>query len=121
MEMFPEARRSQDKPVFQPILGPFQAFVHWESSGGILLLLAVAVALVWANSPWAESYTVFWNMPVSLVVGSHALTESLLEWINEGLMAMFFFVVGLEIKQEILVGELASPRHAKPSFHWLPP
>jgi NhaA family Na+:H+ antiporter len=78
----------------------------------VLLLISTAVALLWANSPWAETYTTFWQTPVSVAVGTHTLTESLLEWINDGLMAMFFFVIGLEIKREILVGELASIRQA---------
>jgi NhaA family Na+:H+ antiporter len=102
----------QDLRFVQPIVEPFQKFIHAESAGGILLLAATFVAMVWANSPWATTYTEFWHIPVSLVVGSHTLTETLLEWINDGLMAMFFFVIGLEIKREILVGELASWRQA---------
>ncbi len=94
------------------MMGPFQKFIRAQSTGGVLLLAATVAAMLWANSPWAESYGEFWNTPVSLVVGSHALTETLLEWINDGLMAMFFFVIGLEIKREILVGELASFRQA---------
>lgn len=69
-------------PVDRPVLKPFETFVHAESSGGILLLGATLVAMVWANSPWADSYARLWSTPVSLVVGSHALTETLLEWIN---------------------------------------
>lgn len=107
-----ESSGSQDQPLIQPMMEPFQRFIHAQSTGGVLLLAATVLAMIWANSPWAESYGTFWNMPVSLVVGSHALTEPLLEWINEGLMAMFFFVIGLEIKREILVGELASFRQA---------
>ena len=103
---------SQNQPLIQPIVEPFQRFLHAQSTGGVLLLAATVAAMVWANSPWAESYETFWRTPVSLVVGSHALTETLLEWINDGLMAMFFFVIGLEIKREILVGELASFRQA---------
>ncbi len=103
-----EPLESQDRPFLQPMVEPFQRFIRAQSTGGVLLLVATAGAMIWANSPWAESYTTVWNMPVSLVVGTHALTETLLEWINDGLMAMFFFVIGLEIKREILVGELAS-------------
>ncbi len=103
---------SQNQPLIQPIVEPFQRFLHAQSTGGVLLLAATVAAMVWANSPWVESYETFWQTPVSLVVGSHALTETLLEWINDGLMAMFFFVIGLEIKREILVGELASFRQA---------
>jgi Na+:H+ antiporter, NhaA family len=96
----------------QHVVEPFQEFVHAESSGGILLLAATAVALIWANSPWADTYHEIWQTPISLVVGQHALKETALEWINDGLMAMFFFVIGLEIKREMLVGELASIRQA---------
>ena len=102
----------QDSRFVQPVVEPFQKFIHAETAGGILLLGATIAAMIWANSPWAASYTEFWHTPVSLVVGSHTLTETLLEWINDGLMAMFFFVIGLEIKREILVGELASWRQA---------
>ena len=91
---------------------PFQEFFHAESSGGILLLAATSVALLWANSPWADAYHEIWQTPISIAVGPHALTETVLEWINDGLMAMFFFVIGLEIKREMLVGELASIRQA---------
>jgi NhaA family Na+:H+ antiporter len=101
-----------ERLLIQPVIEPFQEFVHAESSGGILLLIATAAALIWANSPWSDSYATFWHTRVSLVVGEHALTETLLEWINDGLMAMFFFVIGLEIKREMLVGELASLRQA---------
>ncbi len=107
-----DATEGQDTPFIQPMVEPFQRFIHAQSTGGILLLTATVVAMVWANSPWAGSYAAFWDTPVSLVVGSHALTETLLEWINDGLMAMFFFVIGLEIKREILVGELSSFRQA---------
>jgi len=107
-----ESSGSQEEPLIQPMMEPFQKFIHAQSTGGVLLLAATVAAMLWANSPWAESYAAFWNTPVSLVVGSHALTETLLEWINDGLMAMFFFVIGLEIKREILVGELSSFRQA---------
>jgi len=103
---------SRTQPLIQPMMEPFQRFIHAQSTGGVLLLAATVVAMIWANSPWAGFYETFWNLPVSLVVGPYALTEPLLEWINEGLMAMFFFVIGLEIKREILVGELASFRQA---------
>lgn len=112
MTMLRERPETDDQPLLRPIVGPFQSFIHAEASGGILLLGATIVAMVWANSPWAASYGKLWNIPVSLTVGSHALSETLLEWINDGLMAMFFFVIGLEIKREILVGELATWKQA---------
>ncbi|MFZ5876079.1 MAG: Na+/H+ antiporter NhaA [Nitrospirota bacterium] len=93
-------------------LRPFERFVHLESSGGILLLGCSLLALGWANSPWADWYANVWETPLTLALGKFALTHSLHHWINDGLMALFFFVIGLEIKREFLVGELASPRHA---------
>lgn len=93
-------------------LRPFQKFAQIQAAGGILLLLCTVVALVWANSPWAESYERLWQMPVTVGFGGFVLSKALLLWINDGLMAVFFFVVGLEIKREILVGELASLRRA---------
>lgn len=90
---------------------PFQAFFQNEVAGGILLLIAAAVALLWANiSP--DSYTGLWETPVTIGAPHFNLTLSLQHWINDGLMAIFFFLVGLEIKREILVGELASVRRA---------
>jgi NhaA family Na+:H+ antiporter len=93
-------------------LRPFERFVHLESSGGILLLGCSLLALGWANSRWADWYANLWETPLTLALGEFALTHSLHHWINDGLMALFFFVIGLEIKREFLVGELASPRHA---------
>jgi NhaA family Na+:H+ antiporter len=94
------------------ITRPFQRFFAAETSGGIVLLAFTIVALIWANSPWAESYTHLWELPVSLGFGPWALDLSLHAFINDGLMAVFFFLVGLEIKREMLVGELASPKQA---------
>jgi NhaA family Na+:H+ antiporter len=96
----------------QRIVRPFQAFVQAEASGGIVLLLAAVVALGWANSPWSVSYTALWHTPLSFRLGGWQLTEPLESWINDGLMALFFFVVGLEIKREVLGGELASVKRA---------
>jgi NhaA family Na+:H+ antiporter len=93
-------------------LSPFRSFVADHVSGGILLLLATAAALLWANSPWAASYDRLWNIDASITIGSFAHVHSLRDWINDGLMALFFFVVGLEIKREILVGELSTRRGA---------
>ena len=99
------------RPV-EKIVRPFQAFADRASSSGILLIAAAIVALVWANSPWGESYTGLWGTKLSIGLGSFSIEEDLTHWINDGLMAVFFLVVGLEIKREILVGELSSPRRA---------
>jgi NhaA family Na+:H+ antiporter len=94
------------------LLRPFQEFFRLEASGGILLLLCAAVALAWANSPWASSYFELWQTIVTAGAGDLVISKPLLLWINDGLMAIFFFVVGLEIKREVLVGELSSPGQA---------
>jgi NhaA family Na+:H+ antiporter len=99
------------KPV-QQVIGPFQEFVETKSSGGILLLGSTLAALIWANSPWADSYQHFWHTPLSIRLGTASLNYDLSHWINDGLMAVFFLFVGLEIKREILVGELSAPRQA---------
>ncbi|MBS1831020.1 MAG: Na+/H+ antiporter NhaA [Acidobacteria bacterium] len=94
------------------LVRPFQEFFARESSGGILLLVCTVVALLWANSPWAHHYAALWHTPLTVGFGSHQLNKELHFWVNDALMAVFFFVVGLEIKRELLVGELASPRQA---------
>ncbi len=94
------------------ILAPFRAFTSSNVAGGVVLLAATLLALVWANSPWADSYFELWAAPLTVSLGDLTVSESLLHWINDGLMAIFFLVVGLEIKRELLVGELDSPRRA---------
>jgi NhaA family Na+:H+ antiporter len=94
------------------VVDTFTEFTQAASAGGIALLATTAVALAWANSPWAESYHHLWETPVTVGAPGFGLTESLHHWINDGLMAVFFFLVGLEIKRELLVGELASVRQA---------
>ncbi len=94
------------------LLLPFQKFAQAEASSGILLLICAATALVWANSSWRQSYHDLWHTYIGMTVGSFTLKLSLQHWVNDGLMAIFFFVVGLEIKREILAGELASMRKA---------
>jgi len=105
-------RQSFREPPIDRILRPFEEFFKIEASSGIILLVCTAVALFWANSPWADSYFDLWSTKLSIGVGSGGLSKPLILWINDGLMALFFFLVGLEIKREILVGELASPRRA---------
>ncbi|RPJ17102.1 MAG: sodium:proton antiporter, partial [Chloroflexi bacterium] len=96
----------------EKLLSPLQEFLHQEASSGILLLAATILALLWANSSWSESYYLFWENELTFGYGGFELSESLLHWINDGLMAIFFFVVGLESKREVLIGELASFRQA---------
>jgi NhaA family Na+:H+ antiporter len=86
----------------------FEWFVHSEVTGSILLLACAVVALVWANSPWAASYFDLLHTYVGLSWGDATFNLSLHHWINDGLMVVFFFVVGLEVKRELVVGELSS-------------
>jgi NhaA family Na+:H+ antiporter len=85
-------------------------FLKTESASGLILAAAAAAAIVMANSPWASLYFGFIDAPLTIQVGAFKETHSILDWVKEGLMAIFFFVVGLEIKYEILRGELANPR-----------
>ena len=103
---------AREQPPVEKIVRPFQDFAHKQSSGGILLIIATAVALVWANSHWGDSYAALWHTKLTVGVGDFSISKDLTHWINDGLMAIFFFVVGLEIKREVLVGELSSPRNA---------
>jgi len=91
---------------------PFRRFVHVEAAGGFVLLLATVTALVLANSPWSETYTGFWKTEVGFRLGSFEMFHSLKHWISDGLMTIFFFVVGLEVKRELVLGELNQLRRA---------
>lgn len=94
------------------LLRAFQEFARLESSAGILLFACTVAALVWGNSPWGHGYFRLWETEAAIRVGPFEISRSLVEWINEGLMVIFFLLVGLEIKREMLVGELSSPRQA---------
>jgi Na+:H+ antiporter, NhaA family len=94
------------------VVQPLQAFLEQETSSGILLLAAAAIALAWGNSPWRSAYEDLWRTVVTVRLGDWVLSEDLRHWVNDGLMALFFLVVGLEIKRELLTGELRRPRAA---------
>ena len=98
--------------VARRIAQPLQAFLEAEASSGILLLAAAALGIAWANSPWADAYEDLWHNVIALRVGDWVLREDLRHWVNDGLMSLFFLVVGLEIKREFLTGELRDPRQA---------
>lgn len=91
---------------------PVDRFLRVEAASGIVLLAAATVALVWANSPWAEAYTNFWHTPLGLRIGSFSFDRTLEWFVNDVLMVMFFFVVGMEIRREIHQGELSEWRRA---------
>jgi NhaA family Na+:H+ antiporter len=119
-DSFPRVPTDSSPPEAWPSLArllqsagrPLQRFFQIEAASGILLLMAAAAALVWANSPLAASYVALWHTPVGFMIGGFNFERSL-EWVvNDGLMAIFFFVVGLEIRREIDSGELSEWRRA---------
>jgi NhaA family Na+:H+ antiporter len=94
------------------LVRPLQEFISTETLGGVLLLVAAVGALVWANLPFGHTYGDFWGAHLAIDLNAVRIDEPLRLWVNDGLMAVFFFVVGLEIKREVLRGELAGPRKA---------
>jgi NhaA family Na+:H+ antiporter len=99
-------------PVARRLAVPLREFLDTEVSGGLVLLAATAAALLWANSPWRGAYEALWGTELAVEVGRSTLALDLRHWVNDGLMALFFFVVGLEIKRELVAGELRSARNA---------
>lgn len=98
--------------TFRKVLTPFEEFVHRQTAGGMLLMAAAIIAVFLANGSVAEWYEHFIHTPIAVSFGSWSLQMSLHHWINDALMALFFFVVGLELKREIMVGELSDLRQA---------
>jgi NhaA family Na+:H+ antiporter len=106
--VYSESNRALARLVARPV----REFLRIEAAGSALLLAAALVALLWANSPWADSYEAFWHSHVTLDLGFLVLDESLQHWVNDALMVFFFFVVGLEIKYELVHGDLRDPKTA---------
>jgi Na+:H+ antiporter, NhaA family len=104
--------KTKSRKVVDKIITPVQKFIHQETSGGIVLLACMVIALIWANSPAASTYYSLWNTKFTVGIEAFNISKPFLLWINDGLMAIFFFVVGLEIKREILMGELRTPKKA---------
>jgi NhaA family Na+:H+ antiporter len=98
--------------LFKVALAPLQAFFRLEASSGILLALCAVAAMVWANSPWAASYTGLFDAPLALEAAGARGAFTFREFVNDGLMTLFFFVVGMEIKRELSAGELRTPARA---------
>ena len=98
--------------VAQRAFATLDRFLHIEAASGVVLLIAAAIALVWANSSLADGYHALWHAPVSIGVGRFVFSQTLHFWINDGLMAIFFLVVGMEIRREIHEGALSSVRQA---------
>ena len=93
-------------------LAPLRDFLHTEAASGALLVVAAVVALVWANSPWSGGYDSLWHTDLTLSLGGHDMSLDLRHWVNDAAMAIFFLVVGLEIKREVTSGHLAGRRAA---------
>jgi Na+:H+ antiporter, NhaA family len=100
------------RTVARRVLQPLQSFLQAEASSALLLLIAAVLAIAWANSPWNDAYEDLWRTSVMVRVGGWVLREDLRHVVNDGLMALFFLVVGLEIKREFLTGELREPKAA---------
>ena len=94
------------------IIDPLKRFIHVESSSGVILVVATLCALIMANSPLSDSYLAFWNTKIGFSIGSFEMRHSLQHWINDFLMAIFFFVIGLEVKRELVMGELSNLKSA---------
>jgi len=94
--------------AFKKISTPFEHFLHAQTTTGLVLMFMTVLALILANSPLAESYAHFFHTKISFSIGSWELSHTIHHWINDGLMAIFFFIIGLEIKREVTVGELAN-------------
>jgi len=94
------------------LAAPFQRFLAIEAASTILLLVATVAALAWANSPWSASYSALWHTQLALSLGPASLSLSLEHWVNDGLMVLFFFLVGMEIKHELVHGELSTRERA---------
>ncbi len=106
----PESRLPET--VARRLARPFVRFLEIQSASGVVLLLCTIVALVLANSRWAQAVHDFWHIQFRIGLGNWEISESLLHWVNDGLMTIFFFVVGLEIKRELIDGELREPKQA---------
>ena len=103
---------TSERPVPRLLARPIRSFLSTEAAGGIVLLAATLVALIWANSPASASYSAFWETELSIHAGPFHIAEDLRHWVNDALMAIFFFVVGLEIKRELVTGELNDAKKA---------
>lgn len=106
---------ASDRPLAKYVARPVRDFLRIEAAGSILLLLATLAALLWVNLPfdgWADGYDRFWHTPLAVEIGDWRLEETLQHWVNDALMTLFFFVVGLEIKYELVHGDLRDPRTA---------
>ena len=94
--------------AFKKVSTPFEHFLHAQTTTGLILMFMTILALILANTAWTESYAHFFHTKVDFTIGTWALSNTIHHWINDGLMAIFFFIIGLEIKREVMVGELSN-------------
>ena len=102
----------QITPIDKWVVYPLREFISNSSMSGILLFCMALLAMIIMNSPWEHAFHHFWETPIRLSIGQFVLDKTLHHWINDGLMAIFFFVVGLELKREMVAGEFSNPRNA---------
>ena len=109
----PDLSGLPQEPVHR-LMAPLQRFLHIEAASGVVLLVVTIAALTLANSDWADWFLGLWKTKFTVAFGDFEMRHSLKHWINDGLMALFFFVVGLEVKRELVLGELRdhAPRRA---------
>ena len=103
---------SAGRALVAQMAAPVRRYLDTESGSAGLLLAATLIALFWANSPWPDSYERFWHTELAFTLDTHTLNLDLKHWVNDGLMVFFFFIVGLEVKRELAMGELTDRRHA---------
>ena len=106
----PDQTRAGRRVLLQQLAEPLRTFLSTETGSAGLLLTAVLVALAWANSPLSGAYDSFWTTEMSVRIGDADLTKDLRHWVNDGLMVLFFLVVGLEVRRELTMGELTDRR-----------
>ena len=102
--------RARGRALLAQVAAPLRSFLATETGSAGLLLAATLIALLWANSPWSDAYESLWGTEISVRVGGDGITMDLAHWVNDGLMAVFFFVVGLEVRRELSMGELTERR-----------
>jgi NhaA family Na+:H+ antiporter len=108
----PAAESGLPRAPIHVLTEPLVRFLHVEAAGGVVLLACAAAALVIANSPASEAWLAFWKTPLGFELGDFSMRHSLKHWVNDGLMPFFFFLIGLEVKRELVLGELRDPRRA---------
>ena len=112
MQLTPNILSSTRPEPVERTLASLKRFIKSQVIGSVILLICALVALIWANSPFSHSYFEIWETDIVLSIGTWSLSMTVHQWVNEGLMMAFFLIVGLEVKEQVLVGELSSIRRA---------